>query len=397
MSIAAPSVKAVSAGPGDALDIHRLMSKALLTPQEVGELRDAIRGDELLRESLISADESSAIIVAEFDDTIADKDLVRRIDDIVARERDPSVRIALAGAPILRAALARYTAMIAFLFPLAVIVIGLIHYEAFRSLQAMLLPLVTALLSVVWALGIMGALRLPMDTWSAMTPVLILAIAAGHAVQILKRYYEEYARVGDSRQAVIRSVTAVGPVMLTAGIIAAVGFGSLMTFRISSVRVFGLLLSTGILSAVVIEMTFTPACRSLLPVPKRYEVRREGERRWLDRLLDALARLVLARPRQILAAAALILVLAAVGMLRLDVDNSFRLWFAPSTRVRQDDAVLNEKLSGTATLRILIEGDRAGRPAGPGACCGRSATWTTSWPPTRRSAAWSRSPITSSA
>jgi predicted RND superfamily exporter protein len=360
VSIAAPSVKAVSAGAGDDVNIHRLMSKPLLTPKEAIELRDTIRSDELLRQTLISADESSAIIVAEFDDTIADGDLVRRIDDIVGRERDSSVRIALAGAPVLRAALGRYTAMIAILFPLAVLVIGLIHYEAFRSLQAMLLPLVTALLSVLWALGIMGALRLPMDTWSAMTPVLILAIAAGHAVQILKRYYEEYARVGDSRRAVIRSVTAVGPVMLTAGFIAAAGFGSLMTFQIASVRVFGLLLSSGILSAVLIEMTFTPACRSLLPVPKRYELSREGEKVWLDRLLDGLAHLVVVRPQHVLAVAALVVAAAAAGTVRLDVDNSFRLWFAPSTRVRQDDAVLNEKLSGTATLRVLIEGDRPG-------------------------------------
>ena len=111
------------------------------------------------------------------------------------------------------------------------LIIGLVHYEAFRTVQAMLLPLVTALLSVVWALGIMGWLGLPMDTWSAMTPVLILAIAAGHAVQILKRYYEEYARCGDSAEAVVRSLVAVGPVMLTAGLIAAAGFASLIDLR----------------------------------------------------------------------------------------------------------------------------------------------------------------------
>ena len=109
-----------------------------------------------------------------------------------------------------------------------------------------------------------------------MTPVLILAIAAGHAVQILKRYYEEYARCGDSVEAVVRSLVAVGPVMLTAGLIAAAGFGSLTTFGITSVRAFGLLLASGILSALVIEMTFTPACRCLLPAPKRREVAREG-------------------------------------------------------------------------------------------------------------------------
>src|SRR5262249_13108024 len=151
-------------------------------------------------------------------------------EQIVAPERDANVTIAVAGAPILRALLARYTQMIAILFPVAVLVIGLVHYEAFRTFQAMLLPLVTALLSVVWSLGIMGMTGAPMDTWSAITPVVILAVAAGHAVQILKRYYEEYAALRDSAEAVIRSVAAVGPVMLTAGLVAATGFGSLMTF-----------------------------------------------------------------------------------------------------------------------------------------------------------------------
>jgi uncharacterized protein len=357
-SLAAPYVKAVTQGGDGTMDIRPLMEKPPTTAAEVKALRDLVESDKLFRDNLVSADGSAAVIVAEFDDTVHDDDIVPRVRDIVDHERDDSVTIALAGAPILRAALARYTRMIGILFPLAVLVIGLIHYEAFRTLQAMFLPLVTALLSVVWALGIMGLLGFPMDTWSAMTPVLILAIAAGHAVQILKRYYEEYACTGDSEQAVIRSVTAVGPVMLTAGCIAAAGFGSLASFGITSVRVFGLLLAFGILSALIIEMTFTPACRCLLPAPKGREARREREKLWLDRVLDAIAALVATRPRAVLAVAGAVVFVSLIGAARIEVDNSFRFWFAPSTEVRKDDALLNEKLPGTATLRILVEGDR---------------------------------------
>src|SRR5512140_323251 len=156
-----------------------------------------------------------------------------------------------------------------------------------------------------------------MDTWSAITPVVILAVAAGHAVQILKRYYEEYALVGDTEQAVIRSLTAVGPVMLTAGLIASAGFASLMTFGVASVRVFGLLLASGILSALVIEMTFTPACRCLLPAPKRREVQREGQSAWLDRGLNVIADLVLARPRTVLGGALVIVAASVVGAMAI--------------------------------------------------------------------------------
>jgi predicted RND superfamily exporter protein len=357
--LAAPYVKAVVAG-SDGMDVHPLMEAAPTTPEQISRLRHEVEGDRVFRDDLVSHDGSATVIVVDFDDRLSDVAIAQRIEAVVAPERDASVTIALAGAPILRAALARYTALMAILFPLAVVVIGFVHYEAFRTVQAMALPLVTALLSVVWALGIMGWLRQPMDTWSAITPVVILAVAAGHAVQILKRYYEEYAIVGDSEQAVIRSITAVGPVMLTAGLIASAGFGSLTTFGITSVRVFGLLLASGILSALVIEMTFTPACRCLLPAPKTRELYREGRTPWLDRALELLADAVVQRPHLVLASVLTVVAVAGVGVLQLDVDNSFRSWFAATTQVRQDDALLNDKLPGTASLRVLIEGEEPG-------------------------------------
>lgn len=355
-SIAAPYVHTVVPSSDDAVEIRPLMEVVPETDAAIDELRGVIERDVLLRRTLVSTDHRAAAILAEFDDRLSDKAIGDRISAIVAPERDSAVTIALAGAPILRAALEQYTRLVAVLFPLAVVVIALVHYEAFRTVQAMLLPLMTALLSVAWALGIMGVLGLAMDTWSAVTPVVILAVAAGHAVQILKRYYEEYGVLGDNKRAVTRSIAAVGPVMLTAGVIASAGFASLVTFGISSVRVFGLLLACGILSALVIEMTFTPACRSLLRSPKRRELQREQAANWLDRLLEWHAALLTRQPRLVLEVVMLVLAIAVLGALRIRVDNSFRLWFSPSTAVRLDDALLNETLPGTASLRILIEG-----------------------------------------
>src|ERR687887_2658134 len=108
----------------------------------------------------------------------------------------------------------------AYYFPLALLVIGLVHYDAFHTLQALFLPLLTALLSVLWAVGVMGLLGVPLDPFNTTTPILILAVAAGHAVQVLKRFYEEYERAGDVGEAIVASLARVGPVMIAAGIIA---------------------------------------------------------------------------------------------------------------------------------------------------------------------------------
>src|SRR6185436_18701704 len=141
----------------------------------------------------------------------------------------------------------QYTRRVALLFILALAMIGYLHYRAFRTLQGMIVPLVTAIMGVVWALGLMGA---PMDPWNIMTPILLLAIGAWHSVQILKRYYEEYARArtthpelagtDHNRIAVIEATVKVGIVMLAAGTIAALSFASLAAFGLPTIKNFGL-------------------------------------------------------------------------------------------------------------------------------------------------------------
>ncbi len=355
--LGAPYVKSVRAGADDSMDVRPLVEVPPTTAEEVEEIRRQVERDRFLKENLVSQDGTATVIVVEFDDRLNDKQIFAVLENILASERDGTVRFALAGAPVLRAWLAKYTALIGVLLPLAVVIIGLVHFEAFRTIQGMVLPLVTAVLSVVWSLGLMGLTGYPMDTWSALTPVVILAVAAGHAVQILKRYYEEYDLVHDSHEAIVRSIVAVGPVMVIASVIAAAGFASLTTFGITSVRVFGMLMASGILSALVVELTFTPACRALLPAPKLRETSREKSHGWLDRFLERLTRVVTQHPRGVLVVALVVFVGALFGALRIQVDNSFRYWFAASTQVRLDDAFLNEKLPGTASLRILIEGD----------------------------------------
>ena len=65
----------------------------------------------------------------------------------------------------------------------------------FQRKQGLILPLLTAALAVIWGVGVMGASGMTMDVFNSTTPILILAVATGHAVQLLKRYYEEYYRL----------------------------------------------------------------------------------------------------------------------------------------------------------------------------------------------------------
>ena len=356
-------------GTAEGMEIRPLMETPPRTPQEIEALRQAVRANPVYLNAIISKDERTASIMAEYKDPKEGyQGVMEKIQAIIDRERDRSVEIAVGGWPVYAAQLERYSQRMVFLFPLAVLITGLIHYEAFRTIQGLALPLVTALLAVIWGVGVMGASGISMDAFNASTPILILAVAAGHAVQILKRYYEEYHRLhtGSSltpkeanKAAVIESVTRIGTVMLTAGIVAALGFFSLLIFKLTVIRTFGMFTGIGIISALILEMTFIPALRSLLPPPKQRETRREREERFWDRITGTVADWVIGPyRRRILAGFALLSVLWTIGAFRLTVDNSNKSYFFKDLPFQQEDRMLNDRLGGTNTLYLLVEGEK---------------------------------------
>jgi predicted RND superfamily exporter protein/outer membrane lipoprotein-sorting protein len=366
LSLAARKAKAI-AGTAEGMEVRPLMETVPRTPEALAALRHAVRANPAYLNTIVSKDERTAAIIAEFKDPAGGfREIIGKVQPIVDCERDEAVEIAIGGLPAFLTKMEEYSQRMALLFPIAVLIIGLIHYEAFRTLQGMILPLVTALLAVIWGLGIMGLAKVPMDVFNATTPILILAVAAGHAVQILKRYYEEYRRLRETkslspheanRVAVVESVKRIGPVMLTAGIVASIGFLSLMVFEISAVKTFGVFTGIGILSALLLEMTFIPALRSLLPPPGQRERHRERERRVWDRITGAIAGWVTGPAQgRIFAGMAFLLLLWIAGSSWVVIDNSTKDPFSARLPVRQDDRVLNNSLGGTNTIYILIEG-----------------------------------------
>jgi predicted RND superfamily exporter protein len=270
-------------------------------------------------------------------------------------ESHPHVYIG--GLPVALAFLEKDSARIFYLFPLALLVMMAILYWAFRSLQGMILPLLTALLSVVWALGLMGLTGTPMDPFNTLTPILILAVAAGHSIQILKRYYEELSSGKNNKEAVIEATTKIAPVTVTAALVAAASFGSLMTFQLKTFQAFGLFTAFGILSALVLELTFIPALRSIMRAPR--VMQQESRPGILDRFLSLIDRHSLrGRPGRVAVVSFLILVIALVGTFQVRVDNSLKSQFFKTTRLRMDEQALNHHFAGTSTFYVLVEGDK---------------------------------------
>ena len=354
----------------EGLKISPLAAKVPETPSELAAFRERVEANSVVTSLFVGPEGRATSILVDFDDfekAGGAKRLFPILEGIVGPERGPELEILPAGAASVLHWLMIYTRRVAGLFLLALAMIGYLHYRAFRTMQGMIVPLVTAVMGVVWALGLMGLIGAPMDPWNIMTPILLLAIGAGHSVQILKRFYEEYARVRSerpdlsavehNRQAVIEATVKVGVVMLAAGTIASLSFGSLAAFGLPSIRNFGLCTAFGILAALTVEMTFIPAIRVLMAPPSARQTEREKREEYFDPILEGLARIVRnGRERPILWASSGFIVLAVVGLTQLDTNNSLAATFFESNAPIRGFRMADSRLTGTRVIQVLVEG-----------------------------------------
>jgi predicted RND superfamily exporter protein len=191
-----------------------------------------------------------------------------------------------------------------------------------------------------------------------MTPILLLAIGAGHSVQILKRYYEEYARArttspersgaDHNRIAVIEATVKVGVVMLAAGTIASLSFASLAAFGLPTIKNFGLCTAFGIVAALTVEMTFIPAIRVLMAPPSTEQTEREKREEYFDPILERLARIVrTGKERPILWVFAGLIVVALAGLARLQAGNTLGAQFFERNAPVHGFRMADSRLTGT--------------------------------------------------
>ncbi len=366
LSLAARKVKHIKGG-SEGMEVRQMMESVPQTPAEMEKLKADVASMPIYINALISPDGKAASVIADFKQ---DKNtpnfiaLTAGMRKIVDRERDDTVDIYLGGLPIIGAAADVHFMKMPMFFLIALIIIMLIQYWSFRSFQGMLLPILTGLLSVLWSLGLMGMLGVHLDPLNTTTPILIMAIAAGHAIQILKRYYEEYHRLQSegmppqdaSREAVVESMVRVGPVMITAGLIAAITFFSLAGTGISMVQHFGVFAGCGVLAAMILEMTMIPALRSTLRAPKKREAERERKTGILDRFLVGIAdNLVGGRASLIIGGGLILLLAVGIGISFLRVDNNFKLYHKPTSELRMDDKKLNQTFGGTNSIQFLVQ------------------------------------------
>ncbi|MBI9109015.1 MAG: MMPL family transporter [Spirochaetales bacterium] len=151
---------------------------------------------------------------------------------------------------------------------LAFLVILIVLYFSFRAFRAVFLPLITVGIGALWAIGFSTAIGYDLTIVSIILPIIILAIGSSYTVHILSEYFRSY-NVEDGVSGIAEAVSHVVLTVILAGVTTMIGFSSLLFTSIGPLKEFGLSVSFGILTCVILSIFFLPALLSKLSPPRK--------------------------------------------------------------------------------------------------------------------------------
>jgi len=345
---------------GGVLHIGRIMEAVPATGAEAQGLRQAVLSNPLFANKLASADGQALAIYIPIERKDESYRIAQEVEALARQELQGGQEFYLAGLPVAEDTFGHEMfVQMAVTAPLAMGFIFVLLFLLFRRVSLILAPMLVAMVSVIWTMGLLIGSGFTVHIMSSMIPVFLMPIAVLDSVHILSEFYDKFPVLQEKKRTILAVYDELFTPCLYTSLTTAAGFGAQVTARIPPVQVFGAFIAFGVLAAWLLTVTFIPACMSLL---KEERLRQqlpavEGRQPWLNGVLAGLGRFTLSWRKPIVAVGLAGLVIAAWGLSRIEVNDNPVHWFKPYHKIRVADRVLNEHFGGTYMVYLTVEAE----------------------------------------
>jgi hypothetical protein len=268
LSIAHPKVKSITSRSG-AIQIRPLYYPRMPETQKDAErVRFAVYAGQGIRGLLTSLDDTAAVVHAGFwEEAIDFHYMYDRMTALKAQEDDDNHTIYITGFPWLYTSILQYTNQVFWVFGLTAGALAFLLYAYFRTFTGIWVPVFSGLLSSVWGIGIAVMLGFNIDPLVLVIPIFITARALSHSVQSMDRYHEEFYRLGNKRQAIVTSYSALFPPAIASIVADGIGLLVVAVAPIPLIQKVAIFASFWVISIFVSVVTLHPIILSFIDPP----------------------------------------------------------------------------------------------------------------------------------
>ncbi|MDA9657765.1 MMPL family transporter [bacterium] len=253
--------RAVSGAQGQIQVMPLMWPKLPETDAEMDRFRLLIRGQ--FNGYLISLDEKSLMIAAEFKDNVDTNQLINFVGDMRSEYEDGSLKLSIVGRPILLGEVKQELPKMISIFALSVLAISIFLYLFFQTWVGVVIPMAVAFSVTILGFGVIGFTGFNMDPLLLLLPFFVFATVLSHSVQFVSRVFDELTEGKNMKDAVRIGLERLLFPSTAAVITSAAGFTVLILVAIPSIQSLALIctiwlltLSPGIIAAAAFMSYF---------------------------------------------------------------------------------------------------------------------------------------------
>ncbi len=179
--------------------------------------------------------------------------------DLISANTPAGTDVRIIGAAYIRLAIIRYNIQTGIIFGALCLLIGtVVSAYIFKSAAITIITNIILATCVVWVLGLMTLLRIPLNSTTALSFGFIPIITVEIVIHMVVRYHQFFSESHDKIIALKQAVRWLTRPFLICSSTTAVGFGSLMISSIPMVHQVGFIMFFGVLLSCVLAIVLTP-------------------------------------------------------------------------------------------------------------------------------------------
>lgn len=329
-------------------------------PDELARIKQDALNNVLHLGEVVNHDGSVAAVHLYIESRPSDHDfeqgLVEQVDALMAQQRtalDGKVHIYQVGNPLVQTSmLDSIQRDISVITPLTVLVVAIVLLFFFRSVSAVVLPVVTGTLSVFTTLGFMALSGYALNPVALVIPSLLLVIGSTEDIHILAEYMDGIRSKLEKRQAIRRMAARCGLVIFLTAITTLAGFATVIPNKIPILREFAIAASFGITINFIVTVLLAPAVLHALKIPQAFQTK---EPKFIELTRGWLMTLPVGRQLYVYGFFGALLLISIFGALKLEVDTQYLLFFREDAPVREAFRDIDQDLSGASIFYVVVD------------------------------------------
>ena len=357
---------------GDSIATGKLVPDELTgAPEELHAITEKLRSLDLYNRSLVSDDLKSVQtliflnVKQEESGTPEVVAVCREVMRIAEAWDCPDSVTYVTGAPVFSEIVNEATGHdLMFLVPIVIVVVAGALFFSFRRFTGVFLPLLTVIISCIWALGAMALLHIPLTILSTVLPVILIAVGSAYGIHVINHYFDEVTQSAEISQdthaaQIVEAMSRVIPPVFLAALTTFAGFISFCFTNVVPIFEFGIFSSFGVLAAFIVPAILilrgprTPIIRGrFASQPSHIDA--------VDKVIADTLMVIHAHKRSVLLVSIGCIIFAGFGISKLIIDNVLVEYFEPDVQIVRSDVFIQKEFGGSKLLNLLIKTENPG-------------------------------------